>query len=81
MTTKSASDTAADTRASATTKRNKRRIRQEEWAPYVFLAPTLLFFVIFFLLPMGFSLYLTFTRWNPLSTPEFIGLDNYTYSF
>ena len=80
MTTKTASDTAADTKVGASTGR-KRRIRQEEWAPYVFLAPTLLFFVIFFLLPMGFSLYLTFTRWNPLSTPEFIGLDNYFFLF
>ena len=45
------------------------------------MAPTLIFFVFFFLLPIGFSLYLTFTRWNPLSTPKWIGLDNFVYLF
>ncbi len=77
MTTKPATDAAAP----APLTRRRRRVRQQDWAPYVFLAPTLLFFVVFFLLPIGFSLYLTFTRWNPLSTPNFIGLDNYFYLF
>ena len=45
------------------------------------MAPTLIFFVVFFLLPIGFSLYLTFTRWNPLSTPKWVGLDNFVYLF
>ena len=62
-------------------KRSKRRVQQKDWAPYVFMAPTLIFFVVFFLLPIGFSLYLTFTRWNPLSTPKWIGLDNFVYLF
>ena len=77
MTTKPATDVVG----TAPKARSKRRVEQKDWAPYVFLAPTLLFFVVFFLLPIGFSLYLTFTRWNPLSTPKFIGLDNYIYLF
>ena len=77
MTTKPA----ADTDVSPTPKRSRRRIQQKDWAPYAFLAPTFIFFVFFFLLPIGFSLYLTFTRWNPLSTPRFIGLDNFTFLF
>ena len=59
--------------------RRKRRLQQKDWAPYVFLAPMIFFFVVFFALPIGFALYLTFTRWNPLSTPKFVGLRNYTY--
>jgi multiple sugar transport system permease protein len=59
----------------------RRRLQQKDWAPYVFLAPALFFLVLFFLLPIGFSLYLTFTRWNPLSNPEFIGFENYQYLF
>ena len=59
--------------------RPHRKRQQRDWAPYVFLAPLLVFFVVFFLLPVGFSLYLTFTRWNGLSAPRFIGLDNYTF--
>ena len=65
-------------RSPAPTKR-KRRLQQKDWAPYAFLAPLIFFFVVFFALPVGFALYLTFTRWNPLSTPKFVGLKNYTY--
>lgn len=53
--------------------------RQKVLAPYLFLAPVILFFILFFFLPVVFSFYLTFTRWNPLSTPEFIGLENYRF--
>lgn len=85
MTTKPTTDAAKDAHVTVASKspskRPKRRIQQKDWAPYVFLAPTFIFFVVFFLLPIGFSLYLTFTRWNPLSTPRFIGLDNFTFLF
>ena len=82
MTTKPTSDAAKDANVSAVPeKRPKRRIQQKDWAPYVFLAPMLIFFIVFFLLPMGFSFYLTFTRWNPLTTPEWIGLENYSHLF
>ena len=50
--------------------RRRRRLQQKDWAPYVFLAPMLFFLVVFFLAPIGFSLYLSLTRWNPLSTPS-----------
>lgn len=56
-----------------------RRIRQQDWAPYAFLAPVMLFFVVFFVLPMAFSLYLTFTRWNGFAPPSWVGLDNFTF--
>ncbi len=56
-----------------------RALRGKKIAPYLFLAPALLFGIVFLLLPLGFSLYLTFTRWNPLSTPRWIGLDHYIY--
>lgn len=57
----------------------RRRLQQRHWAPYAFLAPLLAFFVVFFLAPIGFSLYLSFTNWNPLSSPRWIGLRNYEY--
>lgn len=59
--------------------RPRRRRQQKDWAPYVFLAPVLIFFVVFFVLPIGFSFYLTLTRWNGLALPRFVGLDNYTF--
>ena len=64
---------------SAPTAARSRRLRQQDWAPYVFLAPLLVFFVLFFLLPIGFSLYLTFTRWNGLSAPDWVGLGNFRF--
>lgn len=53
--------------------------QQKRWAPYVFLAPALFYFLVFFLAPILFALYLTFTRWNPLSVPQWTGLANYEY--
>lgn len=50
-------------------------------APWVFLAPLLLFSVVFFLLPLGFSVWLGFTRWNPLGTPSWVGLKQFEYLF
>lgn len=61
--------------------RPRRKRQQKDWVPYVFLAPVLVFFVVFFVLPIGFSLYLTLTRWNGLSLPRFVGLENYSFIF
>jgi multiple sugar transport system permease protein len=43
----------------------------------VFLAPALAGFTVFYLVPALRALYLSFTDWNLLSTPKFVGLDNY----
>ncbi len=45
---------------------------------YLYLAPALVFLVVFTYYPMGFSAYLSLFRWNVL-TPEkvFVGLENY----
>ncbi len=56
-----------------------RALRGKVVAPYLFLAPAFLFGVVFLVIPLGFSLYLTFTRWNPLSTPRWLGLAHYRY--
>lgn len=48
-------------------------------APYLFLAPTLASGLVFFMLPLGLSLGLSFTNWNSLAPPRFVGLANYTY--
>ncbi|WP_152047664.1 carbohydrate ABC transporter permease [Aureimonas psammosilenae] len=48
-------------------------------APFVFLAPTLILGFLFFVLPLLVSLYLSFTSWNSLSAPRFVGWANYIY--
>ncbi|MBH8589904.1 carbohydrate ABC transporter permease [Paenactinomyces guangxiensis] len=46
---------------------------------YLFLSPTLLFFLIFFAIPLAFSFYLSFTEWSgfDLSAIQWVGLKNY----
>jgi cellobiose transport system permease protein len=54
-----------------------RRAIRRYWAPYVFIAPFYVLFLVFGLFPPLFGFYLSFHRWDALSTPEFIGLRNY----
>lgn len=51
----------------------------KRWAPWLFLSPAFLFAFVFFLVPIGFSFYISFTNWNPLSTPRWVGWLNYRY--
>lgn len=53
----------------------------KKYVPWLFLGPHLLIFVIFFLIPVFFGLYISFTNWDLFSTPEFVGLDNYKELF
>jgi len=46
--------------------------------PYLFIGPHLLLFIIFFLIPAVFGIYISFTNWNLINTPEFVGLANYS---
>lgn len=49
---------------------------ETRWA-WIFLAPCLLGLIIFTYLPVFASLGLSFSYWNLLGTPKFIGLENY----
>lgn len=54
-----------------------------EWAPYVFLSPFLLLFVVFGIFPLGFSFYLAFQSWEPtagLAAMKFVGLENFAFA-
>jgi multiple sugar transport system permease protein len=53
------------------------------WAPYVFLGPFIILFVVFTLFPLLFSLYLAFQTWEPtngLSAMQFAGLENFKFA-
>ena len=50
---------------------------KDKIAPLVFLAPWIVGFLILTLLPMAMSLYFSFTNYNLLTPPKFIGLSNY----
>jgi multiple sugar transport system permease protein len=49
---------------------------QAKWA-YIFMLPTLLLFVIFTIVPIVAAFLLSFQRWDVLTPPVFIGLQNY----
>ncbi len=56
-----------------------KRFRKEARAAYLFLAPSLLFFLIFLILPSFFAIFLSLSRWGgfDLTQIKFIGVDNY----
>ncbi|MBU3099120.1 MULTISPECIES: carbohydrate ABC transporter permease [Clostridium] len=48
---------------------------------YILIAPWLIGFLIMYAIPMVISLYFSFTKYNLLSTPKFIGIDNFRRMF
>ena len=52
--------------------------RKESAAGFLFITPTIIFFVVFFLVPLLICIYAGFTNWNILSPRRsFVGLRNY----
>lgn len=45
--------------------------------PYLFLLPYLLLFTVFIIIPTGMAVMLSFTNYNAVQAPEFVGLTNY----
>lgn len=68
-------------RASTGTSRWRRIRRSESAAFYLFISPWLIGLVALTLGPMLFSLYASFTRWDGVHSPHFIGLTNYRVMF
>lgn len=54
------------------------RTTRETLAFYGFISPWIVGFVVFTAIPMGASLWLSFTNWDSFQTPDFVGWDNYT---
>jgi len=48
-------------------------------APYIFLAPVLVFGLVFFAAPLIFAAYISLTEWDAVTSPKWAGLHNYTY--
>lgn len=48
---------------------------------YLFMAPYLLIFIVFTVLPVIVAIVLSFTYFNVLEAPSFVGLDNYIHLF
>lgn len=53
------------------------RKRKLNLTPYLFIAPHVILFVIFFAIPFFYGVYASFTKWNLFNDPVWVGLDNY----
>ncbi|MFI7543507.1 carbohydrate ABC transporter permease [Actinoplanes sp. NPDC049599] len=67
--------TARDRTGPAHSRRNRRR--DDTGLALLFILPAFIGFVVFLLWPTARGIYLSFTRFNLLTPPEFNGLDNY----
>lgn len=45
--------------------------------PWMYIGPHFLLFAVFILIPTIYGIYASFTRWNLMTEPQFIGLHNY----
>lgn len=56
--------------------------RNEALAAYLFISPWILGFIFFLIIPIGISLYASFTRWTLIGPPpQWIGLQNFEQIF
>jgi len=55
----------------------KRRRLSRKLAPWLFLAPGMFMFLIYVLIPIGRSVWISFYQWDGLSPAHWIGLENY----
>jgi multiple sugar transport system permease protein len=55
--------------------------RQEALTGYLFILPWLIGFIVFFVGPIIASFFLSFTSWNIVGAPEWVGLENYQSIF
>jgi multiple sugar transport system permease protein len=57
------------------------KLIRKNFAGYAFLTPWLIGFLLLAIGPILFSLFLSFTKYNVINPPQWIGLDNYAYMF
>ena len=61
--------------------RAKPKADKQKLLPYLLVSPYLIFTLVFVVFPVLFCFFLTFHKWNIISSMKFIGIDNYTRLF
>jgi multiple sugar transport system permease protein len=59
----------------------RRLINQESITAYIFILPSFIGFITFIVFPMIRGIQISFTKWNLMRPPKFIGLENYKDAF
>ena len=55
--------------------------KQQQWMPMLFLAPAVLMFAVYVILPIIQSVWLSLFEWDGLGDKTFVGLANYIELF
>src|ERR1700754_1854942 len=55
----------------------RKRFSRRAWGGRLFVAPNLAAVLVFMLFPLGFSLYMSFQKWDVFTAPKFVGLKNF----
>lgn len=53
------------------------KTKKDKLVPFLFIAPFLISFLLFFVVPSVYSLYLSFTKYPGYGTAKWVGLDNF----
>ncbi len=67
--------------SSAGPRKHRRRIDPKVWWAYAFISPVLIFLLVFSVVPIFFSFWVSLHSWNlitPIPEMPFVGVDNYT---
>lgn len=56
-------------------------MKTKRYVPYLFLAAYLILFIVFIVIPVGMAIGLSFTDYNAVQAPKFVGLTNYINLF
>lgn len=51
--------------------------KRKKYNHLIFICPHLLLFLVFTLIPVFFGIYISFTNWNLIGSPKFVGLYNF----
>src|SRR5919202_3546125 len=74
--------TASEQAAQAERRRRRRRSAwRRQWVALAFMSPWIIGFSAFYVYPMVSSLYFSFTKYDILSEPKWVGLANYRFMF
>ena len=55
------------------------RLSSRAVAPWLFLAPVILFGLVFFVLPLAYAAFISLHRWDSLTPPRWVGLEHYAF--
>ncbi|WP_394706096.1 carbohydrate ABC transporter permease [uncultured Martelella sp.] len=63
--------------AGAPLPKRRRRRRSSQWTGLIYVLPALALVTVFFIVPLGMTVWMSLHKWPLMGLPRYIGLDNY----